>query len=407
MSYPLHEIFPAGEAYAKRLQTDLVGEFKRSASPVRAANDNRPRFQLTWFEDIKEDLPKEQVIYGAFGVNEFSTVVGKPGTGKSVIVTDAACHVAAGLEWHGRRVKQGLVIYFAAERKALTERRMRAFRKRHGIGKIPLAVVGGKLDMTRDLSDAKALAVLVKEAESISGASCVWIILDTLSRTFGGGDQNASKDMGKFVQAADEIMRATGAHVTVIHHSPWNEDRGKGAIDLDGAVDASFVVSKSGKTYTLRCDGTNDGEEGPITSFGLESVEVGIDAEGKPTTAPVVVPKALGNLAGVVADVEPTSYEPTGINGKALTILRQAIDEIGEEPEGPAFPPDILVVMESNWRDRFRAEAGVDANPETVSRQYRRAVSALIKAEHVKQVGDWVWAVRADSRTRADMSGHS
>ena len=31
------------------------------------------------------------------------------------------------------KIKQGLVIYLAAERRLLTERRMLAFRKRHGV----------------------------------------------------------------------------------------------------------------------------------------------------------------------------------------------------------------------------------------------------------------------------------
>jgi hypothetical protein len=237
-------------------------------------------------------------------------VVGKPGSGKSVIVTDAACHVAAGMEWHGRTVRPGLVVYFAAERKQLTERRMAAFRERYELGDIPLAVVGGKLDLTRDLADAQALVRLIKGLEETCGKKCVWVILGTLTRTFGGGDQNASKDMTRYVQSADELIRGTGAHVTIIHHTPWNENRGKGAIDLDGAVDASFIVSKSGNKYSLVCDGTNDGDEGPITTFKLESVNLGTDDKGNVTTAPVVVP-VKGKLIGLYDDVPPTK-PPTG-----------------------------------------------------------------------------------------------
>jgi hypothetical protein len=43
------------------------------------------------------------------------------------------------------------------------------------------------------------------------------------------------------------------------------------------------------KVFTLVCSGSNDGEEGAVTSFQLESVPLGTDSEGKITTAPVVV----------------------------------------------------------------------------------------------------------------------
>jgi hypothetical protein len=201
-----------------------------------AGNDNN-RFQVTWFDDVGQKVTKHEIVKGLLGVGEFSLFVAKPGTAKSVLVGDIGCHVAAGLDWHGRKVKQGLVVFFAAERKRLTERRIAAWRKKHGVTKIPFVVVGGKLDLTTGLIDAKALAATVLELEAKSGQECVPIILDTVSRTFGPADQHQSRDMGKYIQSVDTLTRATGAHVAAIHHSPWSDDRGKGAIDLDGAVD--------------------------------------------------------------------------------------------------------------------------------------------------------------------------
>jgi hypothetical protein len=105
------------------------------------------------------------------------------------------------------------------------------------VTKIPFVVVGGKLDLTTGLIDAKALAATVLELEAKSGHECVLIILDTVSRTFGPADQHQSRDMGKYIQSVDTLTRATGAHVAAIHHSPWSDDLGNGAIDLDGGVD--------------------------------------------------------------------------------------------------------------------------------------------------------------------------
>jgi hypothetical protein len=49
------------------------------------------------------------------------------------------------------------------------------------------------------------------------------------------------------VQSVDEPNRATTAHIAAIDHSPWNDDRGKGAIDLDWAIELSFVVNVQGQ----------------------------------------------------------------------------------------------------------------------------------------------------------------
>lgn len=295
----------------------------------------KDRFTFDWFGDLDEDMPKEEIVKGAFGVDEFTMISGKPGSGKSVITTDLACHVAAGMAWHGRPVKQGLVIYIAAERKALTKRRMRAFRKHHGIDEIPLAVLGGMLDLTSGLADANAIIQTVKAAEEYSGQKCVWVIIDTLTRVFGAGDQNASKDMTKFVQACDTIREGiTGTHLTVIHHTGWAGDRGKGAIDLDGAVDASFLVKKEAAGYILECDGTNDGDEGVIARFRMEGVQVG-EKDGEPTMAPVVVP------ADAVTASDMAEKLISGFDRKAMEALMSLSDN--GEPAPMAL-----------WRNAYR-----------------------------------------------------
>jgi hypothetical protein len=364
--------------------------------PIRkrlvAANDNapragkpvaKPRFDLTWFDDIAESEPKESLIQGAFGVGEFSTVSGLPGTGKSVIITDAACHVAAGLEWHGRKVQAGLVVYVAAERANLTKRRMMAFKKRHGIESAPLLVLGGKLDMTSSTVDTAALIEAIKVAERDCGERCIWVIVDTLTRTFGAGDQNTSKDMVKYVSCCDEVVRQTGAHLTVVHHTAWSGERGKGAIDLDGAVDASFLVKKTGKTYTLECNGTNDGEEGTIVNFKMESVELGVDKNGDTFAAPVVISIGAGPADSLMAALR-------GHAANVFNALTAAIELTGIEPVGDHFPDDVLVVTEDQWRAAYYGTDPV-AKQDTMAKRFLRARSDMLAAGAVKQIGQWYW----------------
>jgi hypothetical protein len=377
----------ANEALLCGCNTIITGTELRSHFFPTAANDNN-RFQVTWFDDVGQTVTKDELVKGLLGVGEFSLFVAKPGTAKSVLVGDIGCHIAAGLDWHGRKVKKGLVVFFAAERKPLTERRIAAWRKKHGVTNIPFVVVGGKLDLTTGLVDATALAATVSELEAKSGHECVLIILDTVTRTFGPGDQHQSRDMAKYIQSVDALTRATGAHVAAIHHSPWNDTRGKGAVDLDGAIDISFVVEVKGsglaKVFTLACTGANDGEEGPVTSFRLESVTLGTDADGKPTTAPVVVQADVAVCDG---------SNLKGKTAKAMDALELAIEEHGEvPPDGSVgFPDGVATVTRDQWRDQFYADvkakepAIADA---TLRQRFTRASGELLAADQTVAVGE-------------------
>ncbi|SDE12049.1 AAA domain-containing protein [Bradyrhizobium brasilense] len=361
--------------------------------PSQVKADLRERFQATWFDDVNETVTRDEIVKGFLGAGEFSLFVAKPGTAKSVLLCDIGCHIAAGREWHGRKVKQGMVVFFAAERQSLTERRVAAWRKKHGLAGIPFVVVGGKLDLTGGLIDAKLLAATIKTLETKCGHECVLVIVDTVTRTFGGGDQNTSKDMQRYIQSVDELHRATGAHVAAIHHSGWDGDRGKGAIDLDGAIDVSFGVNVVGKgptkTFTLECTGANDGEEGPVTSFRLDSVELGTDADGNVTTAPVV------------AQVEPTPCKTDGSNlkgsaAKALDSLKLAIQQHGETPPdgSPGFPDGMPTATRDQWRAQYYADtrARDPRLPEdTLRKRFNRAIADLTTTEQIDTVGERFW----------------
>ena len=61
---------------------------------------------FTLFDDIKA-TSKEWLTQDFLGVGEISCWYGSPGEGKSVLAEDHALHVAAGMEWLDRKVKQG------------------------------------------------------------------------------------------------------------------------------------------------------------------------------------------------------------------------------------------------------------------------------------------------------------
>ncbi|WP_275552130.1 hypothetical protein [Bradyrhizobium sp. MOS001] len=197
--------------------------------------------------------------------------------------------------------------------------------------------------------------------------------MDTLTRTFGPGDQHQSKDMAKYVRSCDTIIAETGSHLTVVHHTSWAGERGKGAIDLDGAVDASFMVKKNAAGHVLECDGTNDGEEGVICNFRMESVDLGTDEEGEPITAPVVA-KAVdvaGFARGAGEKVKQT------VQAKAETELMDILTELsaGGRPVGGGM-----------WQARYH-QMHPDVKENTIASRWKRAVRALEDAGRVQSNG--------------------
>ena len=68
-------------------------------------------------------------------------------------------------------------------------------------------------------------------------------MIDTLSRSMRGVDENTAKDMGIFVDNCERIGRHFGCIVIVVHHAGKNADNGaKGSIALPAAADVMWFV---------------------------------------------------------------------------------------------------------------------------------------------------------------------
>jgi hypothetical protein len=253
----------------------------------------RSTLRLTLFGDIEIEHRKDWLISKLFGAGEISCTYGFPGCGKSVVLGDAAAYVAAGLPWFGRKVKQGAVLYVAAERGGLVKRRFAAWRKRHNLDGLPIGVLEGAFDLVGSLECVDEIIAAGRELVEHSGCALVWIIIDTKARVMGGGDPNSDRDIQILIASAMRLQDALGyPHVTIVDHVPHGSpERMKGSGALAGAVDGSFLVRKDGdvRSVTVGSKPPNDGPEEFELLFRLESEVLGTDDDGQETTAPVVV----------------------------------------------------------------------------------------------------------------------
>lgn len=349
---------------------------------IALAADRRRRFTL--YEDLQAASNKLWLVKGLLGEREVSTVYGAPGCGKSVLIEDMALHIAAGLEWFGRPVKLGSVVYVALERAALVERRAIAFRNKHDEHDVAFALVRGVHDF-REMGTAQYMADICREVMRDTGCPVGLIVIDTLSRAMCGGDENSAKDMGAVVATAAKLQEMTKAHVMFVHHMPHETDRMRGHGALLGAMDTTIHVTKGSGARTATVVKANDSEEGESVAFTLESVVIGTDG----TTAPVVVP-----LDSALAKPSGRPMKPE--DKLALEALDEVLISGGTAAPGAlGLPGDIRVASVDAWRNELYRRDIVDKSRSNPPQQFKRIWERLAAMHAIGLRDGVVWRARA------------
>lgn len=350
----------------------------------------RPPFPFRMVDELDGAPRKDWLVRRMFGSGEFSVMYGEPGSGKSVLATDLAFHVSAGMPWMERSVAKGGVIYVAAERSKLTERRLAALRARNELAEAKLAILDGRFDLFSGDGDAQRLIATADAVARKIAAAVALIIVDTVARVIPGADENHSRDMGRFVDNIDLIRRETGAHVMAIHHAGKDKSKGmRGSTALLGAADTTIFVEKLENGRFATVDKSNDEGEGESISFALEGVELFVDPEtDESTTAPIVV---------AVDGERPAKRRADGLTAVERTVLdclHAAIDDHGGPPPPSAQTPPAIarVVDEQHWRALvYEKTRHSDEDESAARKRFNRAKEKLVASKRIGKSGDFVW----------------
>ena len=225
------------------------------------------------------------IIKGVLPQAELGVLYGESGSGKSFIALDLAAAIALGNEWRGHKVKQGKVVYIAAEGANGFRNRLRAYSHQHQLDlkTLPLHIIHAApnlLDKTDALDVAKAILSVGKPD---------LVIVDTLAQTMPGGNENGGEDMGKAMAHCRGIHRATGALVLLVHHSGKDSSKGaRGWSGLRAAADVEMEVVRSDQERMLSVTKQKDGDDGAEFGFKLVQVTVDIDEDGDDITSCIV-----------------------------------------------------------------------------------------------------------------------
>jgi hypothetical protein len=166
--------------------------------------------QLKPFDKIKPVLSSRYLVKGWLDRGAFSVVYGESNVGKTFFALDLAMQVAAGKDWHGNKVKDwqscpGPVVYVAGEGGAGINNRIEAMRRnnpavaKHIEDNTEFLLLFTTLDLCTS-EDAQHLVEAMSEAD---GAKPSLIVIDTLARSMGNGDENTAKDIISLPRRAD------------------------------------------------------------------------------------------------------------------------------------------------------------------------------------------------------------
>lgn len=225
------------------------------------------------------------LLKGYLPDNSFGVVYGPSGSFKSFAVLDWACCIALGEPWLGCRVKAGRVVYVAAEGASGLRKRIKGWCDAYNDGDNidRLQVVGCPVD----LRDHLQVGEFIETIKGADGDPVRLVVVDTLARCFGDGDENSASDMNIAIQACDRIKFETGATVLVVHHSGKDDAKGaRGSSALRAACDFEIAVKRGGGLgCELATTKMKDSEQIGGVVIPLEVRDLGIlDEDGEAVT---------------------------------------------------------------------------------------------------------------------------
>lgn len=330
-----------------------------SGEDLGKAENTASAFQFMPVGSLEYRAP-EFLIDELIETETLGLIFGDPGCGKSFLAIDLALCIATGSPFHGHSVKQGAAFYIAGEGHNGLARRFAAWGKERGveIANAPLFVS----NRPAQFLDAASAAEVTRAVDGLA-ANCgnpAVIIIDTLARNFGPGDENQTAEMSQFVAAVDALKaQFAGCAVLIVHHSGHaDKQRARGSMALKAALDCEYRVTKNKDVLKVLNTKMKDAEPPGVLAFQLASVDLsdGVSSAVLRQTENVPSEKPLteGQRLGRETFIEAAAHDDCWTDGEFIGLHRD------------------------QWRDVFYA-AHTGDNDETKRKAFGRARKDLVE----------------------------
>ncbi|MBL1264927.1 AAA family ATPase [Candidatus Methylomicrobium oryzae] len=260
-----------------RVVHDAVRKFNKDAQAKKftliPAHEYASAKSINWF------------IKGLIPHTEIGTVYGASGVGKTFFILDIALSIAQGVPWRGVKVRQGRVVYIAAEGAGGLRTRLAAYSEFHRINlaDLPFSLIPEVPNFLTE-SDPQAIANVINAKGQFD-----LIVIDTVSAVTPGANENASEGMGMLLSHCKHLHHTTGATVLLVDHSGKDASQGmRGWSGKYAAMDFVIEVTKKDGCLVAKVRKQKEGSEGQDYPFKLVSVPLGFDEDGDAVTSCVL-----------------------------------------------------------------------------------------------------------------------
>lgn len=249
----------------RRGDVSAIGNFDDTTGEVDIAEKHSGSvFSFLSLAELFKRPEPDWIIDGILPEAAFGAIYGQPASGKTFTAVDIALSIALGDPWRGRPVKQGSILYIAAEDDRGVQIRFAAGLAARGVSDAPIRVLPAAPVLT-DKTQGKALLESIKREPRPS-----IVFFDTLAAVTPGADENTSKDMGELISYCYKIHKATGALVMLIHHEGKAAGSGmRGSSALLGACDVTWEISKDEIQHEMRIEKIKNAQDGASYPFRL------------------------------------------------------------------------------------------------------------------------------------------
>ena len=241
-----------------------------SNTTLKNANEDSyssSKFKLVSIEDINNETPYAWQVSGVLIANGLACIYGQSGTGKTFLALDLALSICTGKDWFGCKTLKAPVTYLYQESRQGIRKRLDAWKKHNQLHSIDnFHYITEQID----ISNQGAIAKLIRSVNE-EGKSKGVIVIDTLSASTSGIDENSSKDMGNVIFNLKKLSFGTQCLVILIHHTGKDDTKGlRGHTSLFAAMDNVIKVNSD----SFKIEKNKDGEKGQVYKFKLTSVEL-------------------------------------------------------------------------------------------------------------------------------------
>ena len=346
-------------------------------------------FTAISFDDLmKKDYVANWLVKDIIERETFGLVFGDSASGKSLLIQDMCFCVSAGIDWHGKPTQQGNVLYIVGEGQLGLQKRFRAISNKYGIGTNSSLRISERPAALMCPDDTNEVRELIDKIGNVT-----LIVIDTLHRNFGAGDENSSKDFAQFLNNIDRQLKPCGATILVIHHSGHGDkERGRGSSAIRAAMDFEYKVEKKQADKKLCFSNTKMKDfkppEAMFFDFRTEGDSVVLELDDSYKTK-----------GGTKRD-KPLN----GNSSKVFQVLSKALEISGEKPPQLIIDffehdrsqlPDRVVTVEA-WRE-FAYPAmtvmGEDDKKKAHALKiaFQRARNEITDRGHTGNHGDYYW----------------